>query len=301
MAPLFFPTSEYSHDCYGVAKFILSRTYSLGMSMIVPVFNDGFIRKAAMASWVFLAVLTVVQVARRRADQRTAFSLFFLLITLVSISGASLLGFYPYGKIRYAPYLLIPTTTLIGFGGVLLLRWVADRLTLERTVKALLVFSAVIILVVSGYISIERYNNLTLSKKSNYQTINWLKTQKPDLILSDSYMMPVLSARAPEYFKRARSMGWGTYWGKDNVPSELFDIIMGASQSKPVVNILVVLHYKDIDKAFPGWNILLTTYFNLNVQHDAPDIWVGLYQRKTGDNDSHTSYSEEISPKILDL
>ena len=285
MAPLFFPTSEYSHDYYGVAKFILSRTYSLGMSMIVPVFNDGFIRKAAMASWGFLAALTVVQVARRRADQRTVFSLFFLLITLVSILGASLLGLYPYGKVRYAPYLLIPATILIGFGGVSLLRWVAHRLALARTLKALLAFTAVIILVVGGYISIERYNNLTFIKESNYQTINWLKTQKPDLILSDSYIMPALSARAPKVYERSHSMGWRTFWGENILPSELVDVIRGARQSKPAASILVILNHKDIGRNFPHWNTLINTYFNLHTSLEAPNIWVGLYRRKAHDND----------------
>lgn len=279
MAPLFFTTSNFSQDILGVIKFVLARTYSLFGYMIAPIVNGGF-TKAAVASWGFLAAVTVVQAARGRADQRTVFALFFLLTTLVSILCASLLGLYPYGNVRYTPYLLMPTAILIGFGGMSVYRWIFQRWALTRSLKALLTFSAVVILIAGGVMSVERYNSFASARKSNYQALDLLRSQKADLILSDSYMMPVLSARAPEVYEHLHSMGWRTFWEENVVPPELVDMITGLKQPQPVASILVILRHKDITRDFPRWNTLLNTYFNLDTDLEAPNIWVGLYRRK---------------------
>ena len=303
MAPLFFPTSGYSYDFLEVMKFVLTRTYSLFKSMLVPVavpmpVMTGLFTKAVVASWGFLAALTIVQSVRRRADQRTVFAVFFLLTTLVSILGASLLGLYPYGRVRYTPYLLMPTAILIGFGGSLVYRWISQRLMLARSPKALLTFSAVVVLIAGSYTSVGRYNGFASTRESNDQAMNWARTQKPDLILADSYIMCILSAKAPEVRERAHSMGWGTYWGKDVVPPELVDEITGTGQPQPVDSVLVILHYKDIGKAFPRWNTLLGTYFNLDTWVESPAVWAGLYRRKAHDSAPGLFNNDGARPKV---
>lgn len=305
MAPLFFTTSGYPYDFLGVMKFVLARTYSLLAHLLVPIVNGGF-TKAAMASWAFLAALaamlswfflaavTVVQSARRRADERTVFALFFLLTTLVSILCASLLGLYPYGRVKYTPYLLMPTAILIGFGGLSVYRWIFERWALTRSLNALLTFSAVVVLIAGGYVSVERYNSFANTRKSNYQAVDWLRSQKADLILLDNDQLPMLSARAPEVYERAQSMGWRVFWGENVVSPELVDMITGVGQPQPVASILVILRYKEIARDFPRWNTLLSSYFNLDTRLEAPNIWVGLYRRKAHDSipacskDSHS-------------
>ena len=279
MAPLFFTTSNLSQDVIGVMKFTLTRTFSLFLGMLVTIFKNGF-EKAIMILYFLLAGLAVLQAVRGKVDQRIKFTIFFLLITIIAILGASVMGFYPYGKIRYTPYLILPTIILIGFGGSLVYRWIFERWGLTRSMKALLTFSAVVILITGGYVSAERYSSFASTRKSNYQAINWLITQKPDLILSDSYMMVVLSARAPEVYERVHSMGWRTFWGENVVPPELVDMITGLKQPQPVASILVILRRKEIARDFPRWNTLLNTYFNLDTRLEAPNICVGLYRRK---------------------
>ena len=131
--------------------------------------------------------------------------------------------------------------------------------------------------------SVERYNRFASTRKSNYQAVDWLRTQKPDVILSDSHQLPMLSARAPEVYEHVHSMGWGTFWGENVVPPESVDMITGAGQPQPVASILVILRYKEIARDFPRWNTLtlLSSYFNLDTRLEAPNIWVGLYRRKS--------------------
>ena len=86
-----------------------------------------------MIIYFLLAGLAVLQAARGRVDQRMKFTIFFLLTTLVAIIGASVMGFYPYGRVRYTPYLILPTIILIGFGGSLVFRWISQGLGLGRS------------------------------------------------------------------------------------------------------------------------------------------------------------------------
>jgi hypothetical protein len=299
MASFYFTTCDCSNDFLGVMKFYLIGTLQLFWGILYPIGNVRFVQRLVVAIMCLLAGLTVVQVARRRADQRTVFTLFFLLTALAAVLGASLLGLYPYGRGRYVPYLLAPIAILIGFGGLVVYRWISQRLVLTKSLKkALYACSVVLVLIVCCYVSVERYNNITITRESNYQAINWLRTQKPDLILAGSYnkTLPVLAVRVPEVYERVHSMGRGTSWEEDAVPREFVDVITGVRQSQPVDSILVILTYKDIAKAFPRWNSLLSNYFSLDNCFDAPDIWVGLYRRKARDSAGAASLFQTMGP-----
>ena len=128
--------------------------------------------------------------------------------------------------------------------------------------------------------SVERYNSFSITRKGNDQAIDWLRSQKADLILLDNHQLPVLSARAPEVYKRAHSMGWRTFWGKNAVPHEFVDMITRAEKAHQVNSVLVILHYKDIAKTFPNWNALLNNYFDLDAWIESPKIGVKLYRRR---------------------
>jgi hypothetical protein len=286
MAHLFFPTSGHSCTFLGILEFVLGGTYSLFRSMLAPTVlvpaepHNFILRAVVVAVWGSLAAFTFVQVARRRADQQTMFTAFFLLTTLMSIVVAGLLGVYPYGDVRYTPYLLMPCAILIGIGGSSVCRWVFQGLGLLRSRSALLAYLAVVILIAGSCQSLVRYRSAVSTKNGDDQAIDWLRSHPSDLVLADSYVTAILYTRAPEVYERVHPMGWGTYWGKDAVPSELAEVITGAGQLQPVESVLVALYYKDLAQAFPRWNSLLGGDFDVDMSVEGPNIWVGLYRRK---------------------
>ncbi len=280
MAPLFFTTSNFSQDILGVMKFTLTRTFSLFWGMLGIIVKNSFITKAMMIIYFLLAGLAVLQAVRGKVDQRINFTIFFLLITLVAIIGASVMGFYPYGRVRYTPYLILPTIILIGFGGSLVFRWISDRFLLTPFLQVIMVCLLLVVLIFGGYITVNRYNSFSITNKENDCAIEWIRFHDADLILSDAYIIPILSAKAPEIYERTRSMGWGTYWGKDVVPHEFVDVITKAEKVHQVNSILVILHYKDIAKTFPNWSTLLNSYFDLDAWIESPGIGVKLYRRR---------------------
>jgi len=280
MAPLFFTTSIFSQDVIGLMKFTLIRTLRLFWGMLVTIFKSDFVNIAMMILFFLLAGLTVLQAVRGKVDQRIKFTIFFLLITNVAILGASVMGFYPYGSIRYTPYLILPTIILIGFGGSLVCRWISNSFLLIPFLQVILVCLSLVVLIFGVYITVNRYNSFSITNKENDSVIEWIMSHDADLILSDAYIEPVLSAKAPEIYKRTRSMGWGTYWGKDVVPHEFVDMIARAEKVHQVNSVLVILHYKDIAKTFPNWSTLLHNYFDLDAWIESPQIGVKLYRRR---------------------
>ena len=280
MAPLFFTTSNLSQDILGVMKFTLTRTFSLFWGMLGIIVKNSFVTKAMMIIYFLLAGLAVLQAVRGKVDQRIKFTIFFLLITIIAILGVSVMGFYPYGRVRYTPYLILPTIILIGFGGSLVFRWVSDKFLLTPFLQVIMACLLLVVLIAGGYITVNRYNSFSITNKENDCVIEWIRSRDADLILSDAYIIPILSAKAPEIYDHTRSMGWGTYWGKDVVPHEFVDMITRAEKAHQVNSVLVILHYKDIAKTFPNWNALLNNYFDLDAWIESPNIGAKLYRRR---------------------
>lgn len=291
MAHLFLPTSGCPSTLQGMIEFVLTRTYSLFWSALAPAgaHNLPTIASVFLASYGFLAVLVLVEIARRRADQRTVFTIFFTLTTLTSVAAGGLLGVYPYGSVRYIPYLTMPCAILIGIGGSLVYRWIFEGLGLSRSWNALLAYLAVSALIAGGYLCVARYDHITTVEASDDQAIRWIRSQQSDLVLADSHIMAMLYTKAPEIYERAHRMGWGEWGGGDVVSSELADIITGAAHSQPVDSILVVLYghgfvqtdpYKGFARKYPLWDGLLRAHFNLGASVQGSNIQGRLYTRK---------------------
>jgi hypothetical protein len=288
---LFFPTSGCSHSLLGMTRFVLVRTYSLFWAMLAPAgtHNVSIIGPVFLTPCGFLAALALLQVAGRRADWRTVFTAFFFLTALTSITVAGLLGVYPYGSVRYVPYLTMPCAILIGIGGSLVHRWIFGGLGLSRSWNTLLAYLAALVLIAGSYLGVTRYSHIASVERSNDQAINWLRSQQSDLVLSDNYIAGVLYVRAPEIYERVHRLGWGAWVGENVLPSKLADVITGAGQPQPVERILVALfphefgetdRHRGFTQKYPRWNSLLKANFDLEESAEGYHIQVRLYRRK---------------------
>ena len=288
---LFFPTSGYSNTFFGAIKFVSDRTMSLFWDLLEPagIRNSVSAGSLFLISCGLLLMLAVYQVARRRAEYQTTFTVIYLAAMLVLIIIASLLGIYPYGAGRYAPFLTIPSVVLIGYGAGLLFGWVFEKIDFPQTKKTLSIFLAVIILIGGTYLCVSRYKEIILEKESVSQALEWIQSKQSDLILADSYVAKILYTKAPDIHKRINEMGWGTYWGEGIVPSDMVDAITGASQSSPVRSIVIILYpgelgrtdkWRGFSDRHPQWYDLIKDEFVLEAIVESPGVWAALFTRK---------------------
>jgi hypothetical protein len=290
-AHLYLSTSEYPNTFIGFFEFLIKNTYSLFWEMLIPVGiqNNPLLGTIFMIGCGLLLTIAVFQVVRQKEDQNTTFSAFFAMMTLLVLFISSILELYPYGTVRYIPYLTFPIILMISIGAAWLYRWTIERLLTFNTHYALNVFISINLLVLGSYLIFTRYNKISRIELDNYQVINWARSQSADLFLADNYISPILSLRAPEVYDHVQRIGWGEWLGhKDVVPEEISELIKGSDASPPINSIMVILFPSDIspgdphnnfEERFPQWDNLLSKYFHLETAFEALHIRVELYYR----------------------
>lgn len=288
---LYFPTSGYARTLVGVVNFLLSKTYSLYSSVLTPsgISDRPTLGALFLACCAFLAGLALVQVAKRRADGRTVFTVLFLLTALTSTAIGGLLGLYPYGIARYTPFVFLPTAALIGIGGSLADSWVLEDLRLRHLWNAFLPWLVTAALIAGAYLCVVRAAEIAKIQEDDAHAIAWLQSRQPDMTLADPYLASILYTKAPAIYDRLYDMGWGTYYDVDVVPSELAKVVTGRGQSKPIETILVVLYpnelgrtdpYEGFAQRHPNWSKLIDANFDLVASVESLHIEGRFYQRK---------------------
>lgn len=290
--PLYFSTSGYSANFLGLVKFILAQTRSLFWSMLAPAGGHAFeqIAPLFLLGCGFFISITLIQIIRGQANRQTMFTAFFFLATLLSLIIVAALGLYPYGDVRYIPYLTLPTAIMLGVGANWIYRWTFEKLQLSRSWKALLALLAIAILLFGGYVSVDRWRYIVDVKKSDKQAIDWLCSQEVDLIIVDNYIDVILQTKATEIQEHVQRMGWGKSLGnQDTISPEMVDVLTGTDESQLIENLFVVLTphvfypsdpYGDFSQRYPRWSEQIKANFELERSIDGAHIWVGLYHRE---------------------
>ena len=292
---LYYPTAGYAPTVAGAGQFLLDKTYALFASVLEPI---GFSQRPTLELLFLtgcgaLAAVALVQVVRRRADGRTVFTVLFLLVTLAAMAVGSLLGLYPYGIVRYAPYLFMPTVALISVGAAIAWEWLFGRLRWPGAATVLLVALSAVVLAAGVYLAVVRSAQTARIEQEDEQAIVWLAEQQPDLILADNYIATVLYTKAPQVYQQLHAMGWGTYMqqGQDVVPPAMAETIAGDAITKADAadSILVVLYpnelgrtdrYEGFNQRFPTWSKLVEENFDLVASTQSLHVAAFLYHKR---------------------
>ncbi len=123
--PLYFPHSDLPHSPEGLATFISTRTVWLFRS-VFGIYRAEFIQSLRMEDYrpkfsigiVFLNLAFCIGMIRSiflTKSIRFPIALYVLLVVVATLI-LSLLGFYPYGIVRYLLFLLIPILMITSFG-----------------------------------------------------------------------------------------------------------------------------------------------------------------------------------------
>jgi len=280
--PLLFPTSGFAHNALGGAGYVVSRTYAL----LAGVVGTHLPLTEAMLGLVGLCLLLAIgQSVRRRVDPRIAFTWVFTLGCMVLIAVGGLLGFYPYGNVRYAPFLILPLGVILGHGSSLVFHWLNRKWPWRRSWRALVLFAVLSPAVVGGFLARAMYIDATHKNLANHQAIAWMLDQNPELVLYDDHISPVLRQLTPGIWRRGVQMGWGGQWEGDSVPSNIANLINGSGPAPVPARVMVVVRWGPPERTFPALAGLLRRHYVTldSLEPTGSDIGVRLYERRSAD------------------
>jgi hypothetical protein len=287
--PYYFVSSQYHHNLLGAIQFLWSNTVDLFRSLLIPhpLSSTGAEKPAWIAVTVVIAVMIIALVVRflqRRLDQRMGFVLVFSVVTLVAIAVGGLFGLYPYGEVRYAYYLLLPISVLLGYGvssvlGLTTLRALIRWIRASRLVPVLL---AIAILATGTVYNLQEYRSYSSTTAGNLAALQEIKNTKADMVLLSFFSAPVIAARCPDLYSSAYNMGWGesgVVRTDDAITEDIAEAIAGGDGSVNTI-LVITASEAELDRYFPSWSELLNAYFDYSSETEGPSLWGEYYTRK---------------------
>jgi hypothetical protein len=281
MAHLFFYSSPYSKDFWGVLQFISYNTYSLFSGLLFGVERFPALGFIIFVMAITLMIPTFVRLVRDRVGPDALFTLTYIAVTFLTILAGGLAGYYPFGNERYADYMLIPLVVFLGYNMSLIslpaLRAVG---TLGRS-KLLPVMLATIIVIFGGSANLYGYGLISRAKAQNYRVLEELENAEADLVFYSSYKSTVLEVKLKDLYDGAYDMGYGKLYGEEGgIPVKVVEAVKGDDKSKPVKSILVIAPREDmLSSTYPAWSKFIDSNFKPVGSLSAPSIWVGYFEK----------------------
>jgi hypothetical protein len=290
---LYFYSAGYPATISGIGAYLLTNTYELFSTLLAPgsLSDKPAVEALVLAGCGLLALVAFVQIVRGRAGRRATYAGLFLLISVGGTALGSLVGTNPYGIARYAPFLTLPSVTLIGLGGSYLYRWISGRLGSARFCGAIVSLASVVLLAGGAILCTVRLRVVESVHQGDRGTIAWMLAEQPDLILTDRTIGYMLYGREQQIYDRVEQMGVGAYYarGIEEVPAATRDIIAGAPGARPVDTIVVAVFPHGLGRTdtsttfgerFPAWNALIEKEFTLVEERAGLHIAARVYRRQ---------------------
>lgn len=286
--PFFFSSSQYPQSLWGAIQFVSHNTVELFRGLLQTPYTSSFsstlwtVIEIGMLILIFVLFIRMVQ---RKLEPGMSFVVTFTILVVAAMAVGGLLGLYPYGRQRYAVFLLLPIGLVIAYAASFILTRISGRFSVVPKWKAIPIALALIIIVAGTIRNVDTYHYNTSITDRNWAALHQIRDTNADLLLMSLFGEIVVRPVYPDLYASAYSMGTGKTgflrWKDEEVPSEIAEAIQSGSGPETVSTILVIHPRKyGFDLYYPSWSALLNTYFDLTSEIQGPTIWGGYYTRK---------------------
>jgi len=290
----FFWRSEYSHTIWGAISFVSDRTARLFKGLLEPGFSPDTadMRVLWILVLIVMAIVWIVLAIRmmqRRLDAKMSFLVVFTAVSLTGIAVGGLLGLYPYGRNRYAYFLLLPMTILLGYAISSLVGWgmaKVPRIQPLAQSRALPVMIAVVVLASGIAYNVHQCRHHLTITNENQTALREIGGTSADLVLVSGYGRVFVKPMYPDLYARAYDMGMGKSGSgfvrepDESVPTEVARVITGTDGVLEDTLLVVDVSMDHWLDEYPSWAELVVEQFDMSSEIVAPDIWSGCYTRK---------------------
>lgn len=280
MARLFFPTSGYSSDFGGVFHYAIARTYDLFVSMLVPLTGRDILSYGVIGMWLIAFIYGCIMIILHRAERRALFTLLYLILNVLVVSLGGCIGIYPYGSIRYTPYLLVPGLIIAGIGASSFVTYVITKLRITVNTSIPVIIVSALICICGVRMCWGHYMYVTEANTKNVSALTAVRFQPSYRVLCDTFTEVIIKQKLPEYSNRIISLGRPAGYNLEPQDSGVFETVCGPSTVCPS-GLSVILHC-EVGKAFPLVNKAIEEEYVLDDVTVGPNVWVGNYHKRSG-------------------
>jgi 4-amino-4-deoxy-L-arabinose transferase-like glycosyltransferase len=296
LAPLYFNTSKYTQNLWGVVEYTFHNTATLIFGLLAPYGIGGdtmrpvwrFFSVSLPAPVVIIAVVVIVAVfvvliikaLRNRLDPKATFTLVFVTVTFLAILTGGLTGLYPFGSARYADCLLIPVAVLIGYVAASVLQWIMRRIKARNSSMVWPLVLAALILISGIFLNWSEYRSISAKNNQNLTAFQEVRNTGAELVLYSAFLSPILASKTPDIHERGINFGWGSYYGNDSNNASA-NMAKAIESSADAGSILVVVRGEEkLIAEYLPLSDFLTANFEKTGSIEAPSFWAGYFVRK---------------------
>jgi hypothetical protein len=260
---LYFCLGNYPKNIGGLLSFFIDRSSSFlytALHFNGSLFFPKFINTNSILLYfiIFLGLISIFLSIFKKKNSINNFLFFYVMLNFGSIFILSILGYYPFGSIRYGSYFLIPILIILGFGLSVIvdfIKLITKKLANDSAKKMgslILLVLFFTLLLFSLIKTIESSQIISVHKRINFNKIkNTIRNANYDFLLFDHDTNLFLKVEKIKINKkRSESMG-SNQPGRRNKPSGKFiDFVSNESKTK---SILVISFRPFSKRGYPGY------------------------------------------------
>lgn len=302
MDHLFFSRSPYHEQGFGLIKYCLMNSLTLGYELLVLTMPNRVtsVRQFMQGNFYsvcvccFLLCIAVVpafvrvirKLAWKSLSSLDQFAIIFIGLTFLSILAGGIFGVFPFGSARYADYLLLPLVLVVSSACSAVLRG-ADviarhRIFIEKY-GTMIMFP--IIFCVGVFFSHAIWKACKFEKDQNIIAFNKVSEIIPDHIFYTEYVEPILDRKMPDVKGKFHSLGWGATFGQGVDGGENFEKIEESLKASELVSgvrkfAIISVSRNNFLKEYPHWADFFYSRLQETQSVTAPHLWVGVFTKR---------------------
>lgn len=285
MGPLFFFSSRHTLSFSGLLSFVVENSADLLRDLLWPYFPIYLVWRWRYAIMLLLALLGARLAAatfKGKLARETRFTLVFTAVTFLAILTGGLCGTFPFGRGRYADFLLVPLALLFARSAWLWLHDLPDSMLQRcRQHVGLPVACIALILGTGVFVNLREYRFHNGIRQSNFSVVQRIRASDADLVLVAPERAPVVAVLAPRLSSMAQSLGQASLPGSSRtaaVPETVAARL--AAPDSGTDTVLVIAHkLETLEHGYPAWWSILHKHLAMTEQHRGATIWAGVFER----------------------